>query len=49
VSDFHVDIGPLALEILPAYLGQPNKRLSNKEELIWGKKGSFKVHLGKNA
>jgi hypothetical protein len=47
-SDFNVPIEPVALRVLPEFIGQPNRSLSTKTELRWGKKGSFSVDLGKN-
>lgn len=47
-DDFHVNIEPVAMAVLPEFMGQPNKALSTRTELRWGKKGSFSVDLQKN-
>ncbi|AMS41181.1 AAA family ATPase [Aminobacter aminovorans] len=47
-SDFRVSIEPIALRILPEFIGDPNRALSSKTELRWGKNGSFSVDLVKN-
>ncbi|MBE1208131.1 AAA family ATPase [Aminobacter carboxidus] len=47
-SDFNVHIEPVALKILPEFIGDPNRALSSKTELRWGKNGSFSVDLVKN-
>lgn len=47
-TDFHVPIEPVALRVLPEFMGEPNKALSSRAELRWGKNGSLSVDLQKN-
>ncbi|ODT09361.1 MAG: hypothetical protein ABS35_43095 [Kaistia sp. SCN 65-12] len=48
-DDFHVSIEPVALKVLPEFLGEPNKALSSPgREWRWGKNGSVSVDCTKN-
>jgi RecA-family ATPase len=47
-SDFHVPIEPVALRILPEFMGEPNRSLSSRTELRWGRNGSLSVDLEGN-
>ncbi len=47
-SDFNVPIEQVALRVLPEFMGEPNKALSSRSELRWGKNGSLSVDLQKN-
>ncbi len=48
-DDFHVSIEPVALKVLPEFLGEPNKALSSPgREWRWGKNGSIAVDCLKN-
>lgn len=48
-DDFHVSIEPVALKVLPEFLGEPNKALSSPgREWRWGKNGSVSVDCLKN-
>lgn len=46
-SDFHVPIEPVALRVLPEFVGEPNRALSSATELRFGKNGSLSVDLQK--
>lgn len=46
-SDFNVPIERVALRVLPEFMGEPNKALSSRSELRWGKNGSLSVDLVK--
>ncbi|MCV0395457.1 MAG: AAA family ATPase [Rhizobiaceae bacterium] len=46
-SDFNVPIEQVALRVLPEFMGEPNKALSSRSELRWGKNGSLSVDLQK--
>lgn len=46
-SDFNVPIEQVALRVLPEFMGEPNKALSSRSELRWGKNGSLSVDLVK--
>ena len=35
----------MAEEIVRSYLGEPNRKLSNKRQLRWHPKGSFALHV----
>ena len=47
-SDFNVPIEPVALRVLPEFVGEPNRALSSRTELRFGKNGSLAVDLEKN-
>jgi 5S rRNA maturation endonuclease (ribonuclease M5) len=47
MNAFNVPIEPVALAILPKYLGEPNRALSTRTELRWGRNGSMAVDLVK--
>lgn len=47
-DDFNVPIEPIARQILGEFIGEPNKHLSSRTELRWGKNGSVSVDLVKN-
>lgn len=46
-TDFNVPIEQVALRVLPEFMGEPNKALSSRSELRWGKNGSLSVDLVK--
>lgn len=43
-----MQIEQVALRVLPEFMGEPNKALSSRSELRWGKNGSLSVDLQKN-
>lgn len=47
-TEFNVPIEQVALRVLPEFMGEPNKALSSRSELRWGKNGSLSVDLQKN-
>lgn len=47
-GDFNVPIEPVAMRVLPEFVGEPNRALSSQTELRWGKNGSLSVDLSKN-
>jgi hypothetical protein len=47
-SDFNVPIEQIALKVLSEFVGEPNRALSSRTELRWGKGGSLSVDLVKN-
>lgn len=47
-EEFSVSIEPIARRILGEAIGDPNKHLSSRTELRWGKHGSIAVDLDKN-
>lgn len=46
-DDFSKHMEAVAMRVLPEFLGDPNRALSSKAELRWGKNGSFSVDLAK--
>src|SRR5262245_3625916 len=48
MNAFNVPIEPVALAILPKYLGEPNRARSTRTELRWGKNGSMSIDLVKH-
>lgn len=44
-DDFSKHMEAVAQRVLPEFLGDPNRALSSKTELRWGKNGSFSVDL----
>ncbi|HLP66728.1 MAG TPA: AAA family ATPase [Rhizobium sp.] len=47
-DDFNVPIEPIARHVLGEFIGDPNKELSTRTELRWGKYGSVSVDIQKN-
>lgn len=47
-TDFNIPIEPIARHILGEFIGEPNKDLSSRTELRWGKNGSVSVDLTKS-
>lgn len=47
-NDFNIPIEPIARHILGEFIGEPNKHLSSRTELRWGKNGSVSVDLEKS-